>query len=72
MMKVKIIRSDVSRMENGFRLGKGDICEITKEEYKANMSAYAPIRVNVRLKKKKVKNEPIDKKDVQQTGDIKD
>ncbi len=71
-MKVKIIRSDVSRMENGFRLSKGDICEITKEEYTANMSAYAPIRVNVRPKKKKVKNEPIDKTDVQQASDIKD
>jgi len=36
------------------------------------MSAYAPIRVNVRPKKKKVKNEPIDKTDVQQASDIKD
>lgn len=45
-IKAKIIRPDVSRIENGVRKGMGDVVEITKDELKSG--GYAPLRVNVK------------------------
>jgi hypothetical protein len=71
-MKVKILRRDVSAMENGVRKGVGDVLEISKEEYKANRSAYAPLKINVKPKKKVKDAELGSKEDVQPAGDTKD
>lgn len=65
-MKARIIRHDVSRVENGVRKGFGEIVEITKEELKTG--GYAPLKINVKPKKKKKNVKSLPKEDVQPSG----
>lgn len=65
-MKAKIIRNDVSRIENGVRKGLGDIVDITKEELRGG--GYAPLNINV---KRKHDIKPSTKEDIPSHGDTK-